>query len=82
MDKLILVIYINVAKMPTRDVDEMLDRLRKHLDPHDETILTYYIPIKRGDNRVECVNPKLVSSDDFAKAKKALDKLTEKLKTL
>lgn len=82
MDKIILVFYINIAKMSPRDVDEYMERVRKHVDSHDETILNYIIPIRDGDNHVECLNPKLVSEDDYAKAKEALDALTEKLKTI
>lgn len=82
MDKLILVIYVNVAKQSPRDIDETMQRVRDHLDPKDENILSYYMPVFSGDNRVECINPKLVSEDDYVQAKEALDTMIEKLKTI
>lgn len=74
MKKIILVHYINVRRLSPSDVDCFMTETVKRFTPDDPNIISYWIPIRRGNTRVECINPKLVSAEDFVEAKRALDK--------
>ena len=70
MEKLILVHYVNVGNMSMSDwavyKQSMMDAL-----PKDDGIINYIIPI-RGETKVECLNPRLVSEEEYAKAAEVL----------
>lgn len=77
MEKIILVNYIAVGNMPDHDVRGYMQKVVETLSPKgegSEGMLNYFIPIRNGDSRVECLNPKLVSEEDFQKAKEVLDR--------
>jgi hypothetical protein len=47
----------------------------KNFSPEEEdNIISYWIPVREGETRVECINPKLVSQEDFTEAKQVLDR--------
>ena len=82
MEKIILVAYINVKDMPISITLEILESARENLGPKDDNILFYVVPVTEHDNKIECLNPKLVSEQDFLEAKKSLDIIQEKLNSL
>ncbi len=73
MDKLILVFYIS-CDIPHDQLHQQLEEQTK-----DTNILFYVIPSEDSRTRVECINPKLVSTADYVEAKAALDKCTSLL---
>ena len=80
MNKIIIVHYIWVGNAAMDQVENKFNRLKnnfQHLE--EDNIISYWIPIKEGDSRVECINPKLVSEEDFNQAKLALDKAQLKI---
>ena len=79
MDKIIIVHYVWVGNAAIEQVEETLDRLKNNFQHLEDNIIGYWIPIKEGDSRVECINPKLVSEEDFNQAKLALDKAQIKI---
>jgi hypothetical protein len=82
-DKLILVAYINVGGIHDADVSAFLTETANNLKPkEDDSILFYVIPVRGEESRLECVNPKLVSEEEYEKAKLACEKISEKLKEL
>jgi hypothetical protein len=70
MDKLILVFYIDVGNLASEDIPDYMKNISKNMV--DENIINYIIPV-RTETRVECLNPKLVSLEDYTKAKKILE---------
>lgn len=71
-EQLILVCYVDISGLNDRDAREVLERVHNQIpDPSD--ILHYIVPIK-GENRIECINPKLISHDEYDKVKQILDK--------
>lgn len=52
------------------DVNEILKSVREVLDPKDDNILFYIVHVTEHDNKIECLNPKLVSEQDFLEAKR------------
>lgn len=80
MNKIILVHYVWLGNAAMDQVENKFNRLKnnfQHLE--EDNIISYWIPIKEGDSRVECINPKLVSEEDFNQAKLALDKAQLKI---
>ena len=74
MEKIILVNYVAVGNMSMNEVHEYLEDFERKIVPKDEGIFNYIVPIKGYDSRVECLNPKLVSEDDYKQAKELLDR--------
>jgi hypothetical protein len=78
MEKIILVHYINVGNIDGNDVSKIMEDVVKNFSPKEEdNIISYWIPVREGDTRVECINPKLVSQEDFTEAKRVLDRNQE-----
>lgn len=78
MEKIILVHYINIGNIDANVVSKIMEYVVKKFLPKDEdNIISYWIPVREGESRVECINPKLVSQKDFTKAKRILDKNQE-----
>ena len=73
-DKLVLVHYINIGNIDHSDVEGYIERIRNGLSIDKDEALTYFIPIREGETRVECINPRLVNVDVFKEAVKKLVK--------
>ena len=77
-EKIILIHYINVGNIDGNNVSEMMENVVKKFSPKGEdNIISYWIPVREGETRVECINPKLVSEEDFTEAKRVLDRNQE-----
>ena len=78
MEKIILVHYINVGNIDGNDVSKIMEDVVKNFSPKEEdNIISYWFPVREGETRVECINPKLVSQEDFTEAKRVLDRNQE-----
>jgi hypothetical protein len=74
-EKIILIHYINVGNIDGNNVSEMMENVVNKFSPKEEdNIISYWIPVREGETRVECINPKLVSEEDFTEAKRVLDR--------
>lgn len=77
MDKLILVFYIDIRDFSffeERDsyINEMSEKIADL--NKDENILYYVVPAK-AVSRVECLNPKLLSEQEYESVKQQLDEV-------
>lgn len=73
MEKIILVHYIGVGNLSIKHADEYLYKIKTEFLPKDDGIINYVIPT-REETRVDCLNPKLVSEEDYKQAKELLDR--------
>lgn len=75
MNKIILVHYINIDGVPTRDLPQMMELVKESL-AKDADIISYIVPVKDEPTRIECVNPKLLKNNDDAwdNVKRVLDR--------
>ena len=64
-DKIILVCYIDVSEIDDSYTLEYLNRFSESLI-FDESVLKLIIP-NNEETRIECINPKLISDDEYAK---------------
>jgi hypothetical protein len=74
MEKIILVHYIYTGNLEFNDVSKFMENIVEKYSSKEENIISYWIPINDGETRVECINPKLVSEEDFKEAKMVLDR--------
>jgi len=78
IEQIILVHYINVGNISMEDVEPFIQKIAIKMRPKpEEQCHSYFVPIRNGDSRVECINPKLIGEDEFKKAKDTLDKAQE-----
>lgn len=73
-DKIILVHYIAIGNMEHNKAMMALDKFKNQMKAKEEDVVQYFIGIREGDSRIECINPKLVDESAYAKAREALDK--------
>lgn len=78
MDKIILVCYVDISMMDNEDVPMYMNEVAAILKRENDQILHYLVPIK-SESRIECLNPKLVSEEDYAEAKAILERLQSTL---
>jgi hypothetical protein len=78
-DKLIIVIYVNIAPIDSAYVSELLFKIAK-ATMFDESIVRLVIPVREGETRVECINPQLITEDKYKEVEETIEKLKEKLK--
>lgn len=79
-DKLILVFYINVDSIDSYDVVDYLSEARNGLTRNlDSSVISYFIPIKNENSKVDCINPSFICDDEYKAAKEKLDNALNKL---
>ena len=76
MDKIIIVHYIDVSKAEPRIIPELMDDVAKRFTPTEDNILTYWVPVY-SETRIECINPKLITEEEYVDVKSFLDKHQE-----
>lgn len=79
-DSLIIVFYINVSGIYPSDISRYLIDIRDSFakDKADD-VVEFFIPIKKGDSRVECINPKAASDEDLQRINILVKELNNKL---
>jgi hypothetical protein len=73
-EKLILIAYFRISEKSTKEqINKVIENLSVGFDQaFKDQYHCFYIPAYEGDTRIECINPKLVSEEDYKKAKEAL----------
>lgn len=76
----IIVYYINVGKLNNEDATNFV-RNSKEIIGKLDGMVQYFIPIRNGETKIECIYPSFISNDDFFKENMIkLKKLNEVLK--
>lgn len=83
---IILVFYVNVDSMDEAEVSSFMQSLQKQvqIEKYTDKIIQYFIPMREGENRIECINPQIVGEDVYQKAmavvedmRQAMEKVAE-----
>jgi len=74
MEKIILIFYIYVGGMNESQIEGLIENLKSNLPEDEPNMLSFWIPIFEGASRVECLNPKLVSNDEYTQARQILER--------
>ena len=80
--RLILVFYIDVSRVYEGDIPEFMHQIANNLSKNNGETDKYFIPIYEGDSRIECINPVMVSEEEYAEVKRKLDEINEYYKKL
>ena len=84
-DKLFLVIYVNIDNVHMSDVLAYLDAFARQTT-FDETVMRLIVPVRDRETRVECINPVLLTEEQYKETEEKINALQEKveeaLKTL
>ena len=86
-EKLIMVYYLNLGNVSSQREDEILADFSANLNRSIKEAHHILLPISDGDTRVECINPKLITQEEYEsvevflkKAEDALSNFLEKTK--
>ena len=79
-DKLFLVCYLNIDGIPVEDVNGYLYTFGKSLD-YDESIEKIIVPIRKVENRVECINPVLLTDEQYKEVEEKVKNLKKEVET-
>lgn len=78
MDKIILVFYINTRSLTDEETYERLSNFKEIIDHNKQDGMMYYIlPTTEFETRIECLNPKLISQEEYNFVQSKLDKLNK-----
>lgn len=77
-DKLILGIYVNIDRINTSDVDEYLTEFASTVK-FDDSVMRFIIPVRGEESRVECINPVLLTEEQYKETEEKVKKLQEKV---
>lgn len=58
MNKIILAYYINVGSMSSEETQQVMKNFQNEIK--DPEMIQYFIPIREGETRIDCVYPKYV----------------------
>lgn len=78
-DKLFIIIYVDVRNVNRVDVSEYL-RPIANATVFDESVIRLIIPTRDSETRVECINPVLLTEEQYGETKKRIEDLAEKVK--
>lgn len=80
-EKIILVYYVNVKGKSTERIHELMGKLiNSNSLPKDPNIITSVIPVKDRETEVVCINPKLLTNDEYQAAKQITEDYNQLLK--
>ena len=84
-NKLFIVIYVDVRGIHDSDVVSYIKEIASSIQ-YDESIAKLIIPTRESETRVECINPVLLTEDQYKDVEDKINTLKqaveEKLKTL
>lgn len=77
-DKLFIVVYVGVHGLEDQTVSEILANVANRMQ-YDDSVNTLIIPTRDSETRVECINPVLLTEEQYEEARKRIETLTEKV---
>ena len=59
-----------------------MNEVATSLSKNDDGTDKYFIPVYVGDSRLECINPVMISEEEYADVKRKIDEIDEIFKDL
>jgi hypothetical protein len=78
-EPVILVFYLNVGNLEECDVQESIEKIKHQFRFKDEKFLSFFIPVRNQDSKVECIYPVLLDDTQKSKVKKAIQRLEKEI---
>ena len=77
---IILVVYVSIGNLEAYEVREYLEQVIVKIGkPPTPEVFMYFLPTYEPNSRIECLNPKLMTENEFANVRETLDKMQETL---
>lgn len=71
-DKIILVVYVNISYIDIADVAEYMHKITDTIT-FDDSVLRLFIPIRDSETRIECINPKRISDEEYIRVSELVE---------
>lgn len=81
-NRLILVFYIDVSHVCKEDIPDYMSEVASELSKNDNNTDKYFIPIYEGDSRLECINPVMLSEEEYVSVKQKVNEIDKIFKDL
>lgn len=81
-NRLILVFYIDLSRIHKEDIAAYMNEVATDLSKNDDGTDKYFIPIYEGDSRLECINPVMISEEEYTEVKRKIDEIDKIFKDL
>lgn len=81
-NRLILVFYIDVSRVYEHDVPAYINEVATALNKNDDGTDKYFIPVYEGGSRLECINPVMISEEEYAEVKRKINEIDKIFKDL
>lgn len=78
-DILIMVLFLGVGNKSIYETAKIINDIQKQLNKSKEPFEKWYIIPIKGESKIECLNPKLLSKNEYQKVKKQFDKSQNKI---
>ena len=65
-NNVILVIYINVGNKDIPEIEAYIRRMKKEIELKTDKFTTFFVPVRKDDTRIECINPVLLDKKEYA----------------
>ena len=76
MNKIILIIYVGVKKYPKDRLNDILSNIAENLSAANEEVYHYVFPdFDSTSFKVECVNPKFISQEEYKEIEAKLEEV-------
>ena len=73
-DKLFLLSYLNISTIASTDIPQFLDKFSRAIK-FDDSVQHIIIPVRDGETRVECINPVLLTEEQYKEAEEKIKNL-------
>ena len=73
-EKLILIYYLNLGNITPQRASEILESFGANLNQEIKEAHHILLPIRNGNTRVECLNPKIITQEEYRSVKGFLEK--------
>ena len=78
-EKLILVYYLNLGNITPQRASEILESFGANLYREIKEAHHILLPIRNGNTRVECLNPKIITQEEYRSVKGFLERAEDAL---
>ncbi len=83
INTLILMVHVNVGNAPAEDIPSILEMVAKQVknpEDKDSNVRFYFVPVRKDViPAMQCINPKMITGDEFKTIQRRLDNTNKKL---
>lgn len=78
-DILIMILYLDIRNLSIYKIEKTICDINRQLNKSKDPFEKWYLIPINGESKIECLNPKLLSENEYQKVKEQFDKNQEKI---